>query len=107
LQERRREMAILRAVGARPRDIAGLLLFEAVLVTLVACVLAVAVVTLGSWGARAWVLERFGLALNRIAPSPLEWTWLGCVLVAGVLAGIVPALLAYRRTLADGLSPEM
>jgi putative ABC transport system permease protein len=29
------------------------------------------------------------------------------VLLAGVLAGIVPALLAYRRTLADGLSPEL
>lgn len=107
LQERRREMAILRAVGARPRDIAWLLLFEAGLVTVVSCALALLVVTAASWLARGWVLDHFGLAINRIAPSATEWGWLGCVLLAGVLAGIVPALLAYRRTLADGLSPEL
>ncbi|MDQ1093180.1 putative ABC transport system permease protein [Xanthomonas sacchari] len=107
LQERRREMAILRAVGARPRDIAWLLLFEAGLVTVLSCALALLVVTASSWLARGWVLDHFGLAINRIAPSATEWGWLGCVLLAGVLAGIVPALLAYRRTLADGLSPEL
>ncbi|KAB7768896.1 hypothetical protein NB721_001627 [Xanthomonas sacchari] len=107
LQERRREMAILRAVGARPRDIAWLLLFEAGLVTVVSCALALLAVTAASWLARGWVLDHFGLAINRIAPSAAEWGWLGCVLLAGVLAGIVPALLAYRRTLADGLSPEL
>ncbi|WP_311195491.1 ABC transporter permease [Xanthomonas indica] len=107
LQERRREMAILRAVGARPRDIAWLLLFEAGLVTVVSCALALSVVTAASWLARGWVLDHFGLAINRVAPSAVEWGWLGCVLLAGVLAGIVPALLAYRRTLADGLSPEL
>jgi putative ABC transport system permease protein len=107
LQERRREMAILRAVGARPRDIAWLLLFEAGLVTVVSCALALLVVSAASWLARGWVLDHFGLAINRVAPSAVEWGWLGCVLLAGVLAGIVPALLAYRRTLADGLSPEL
>lgn len=106
LQERRREMAILRAVGARPRDIAWLLLFEACVVTVVSCVLAVSTVSLASWLGRGWVLDQFGLAINRVMPSEMEWLWLGCVCIAGLLAGIVPAWLAYRRTLADGLAPE-
>lgn len=106
LQERRREMAVLRALGARPGYVAGLLAFEAALLTLAGCVLAVAVLAGASLLARSWVLASFGLAIDRVLPDAREWTWLAAIVVAGALAGLLPALLAYRRTLADGLSPR-
>lgn len=107
LQERRREMAVLRSLGARPSYVAGLLVFEATLVTTVACLLAVVVLSVGSLVARSWLLESFGLSVDQVMPSLREWLWIAAVIAAGALAGLVPALLAYRRTLADGLSPKI
>jgi putative ABC transport system permease protein len=107
LNERRRELAILRAVGAGPRQLLLLLAAEGALVTLcgvvlglLACLLAVA--ALGGWTAARW-----GLPLHLQAPSAHEGLLLAGVLAAGLLASLVPGLRAYRLALADGLSPRV
>ncbi|WMJ69328.1 ABC transporter permease [Stenotrophomonas sp. 24(2023)] len=105
LQERRREMAILRATGARPGYIAGLLVVEAVATSAVACALALAVLVVASAVGRSWALANFGLSITHIWPDLRELAWVGGVLLVSAVAGLVPALLAYRRTLADGLLP--
>ncbi|HDS1517747.1 TPA: ABC transporter permease [Stenotrophomonas maltophilia] len=105
LQERRREMAILRATGARPGYIAGLLVVEAVATSAVACVLALSLLVVASMAGRAWVLATFGLSITHVWPDGRELAWVAGVLAISAVAGLVPALLAYRRTLADGLSP--
>lgn len=103
LNERRREMAILRACGARPWQIAGLLLVEAALI--VGAGLAFGILL--AWGLQAalapWLLDRFGLAITAAWPSPQLLIVLGGIGVAGVLIALVPAALVYRRTLADGM----
>ncbi|AWH53606.1 peptide ABC transporter permease [Stenotrophomonas sp. ESTM1D_MKCIP4_1] len=104
LQERRREMAVLRATGARPGYIASLLVLEAVATSAIACVLALAVLTAASIAGRGWALANFGLSITHVWPDLRELAWVGGVLGLSALAGLVPALLAYRRTLADGLS---
>ncbi|MBO0394270.1 ABC transporter permease [Stenotrophomonas maltophilia] len=105
LQERRREMAILRATGARPGYIAGLLVVEAVATSAVACVLALSLLVVASIAGRGWVLATFGLSITHVWPDGRELAWAAGVLLISAVAGLVPALLAYRRTLADGLSP--
>lgn len=105
LQERRREMAVLRAAGARPGFIAALLVMEALATSAIACALALAVLVLASLLGRGWVLARFGLAITHIWPDGRELAWVAGVLLLSALAGLLPAGLAYRRTLADGLSP--
>jgi len=104
LQERRREMAALRATGARPRYIASLLVLEAVATSGMACVLALAVLVSVSLAGRGWALANFGLSITHVWPDLRELAWVGGVLLLSALAGLVPALLAYRRTVADGLS---
>lgn len=104
LQERRREMAILRSLGAGPGRIAALLVFESGLLALVGAIAGVALVysllLLGGG-----IAERhFGLFIPITAPQKLEWMYLGGVVVAGVLVGLVPAWRAYRNTLQDGLT---
>ncbi|HEL3853000.1 TPA: FtsX-like permease family protein [Stenotrophomonas maltophilia] len=105
LQERRREMAILRATGARPGYIAGLLVVEAVATSAVACVLALSLLVVASIAGRGWVLATFGLSITHVWPDGRELAWVAGVLAISAAAGLVPALLAYRSTLADGLSP--
>lgn len=104
LGERRREMAILRSLGARPRLVFGLLVIEALLLTSAGIVTGVALAYLAIVLAQGIVLDRLGLALSISWLTAPEWAFLGIVLVAGVIAGAVPALLAYRRVLADGLT---
>jgi putative ABC transport system permease protein len=107
LQERRREMAVLRATGARPGYIAGLLVVEALATSTVACALALLGLGVASALGRSWALANFGLSITHVWPDLRELAWVGGVLLISAVAGLVPALMAYRRTLIDGLSPEV
>lgn len=104
LQERRREMAVLRAVGARPRYIAGLLVVEAVATSALACGLALAALVLASAVGRSWALAQYGLSITHVWPDARELGWVAGLLLVSAVAGLLPAALAYRRTLADGLA---
>jgi putative ABC transport system permease protein len=107
LNERRRELAILRAVGAGPRQVLLLLALEGALVTVsgvllgaVACFAAVA-------GLRDWAQSQWGIALQLQAPNADEWLLLAAVLGCGWFASLIPGVRAYRLSLVDGLSPRV
>ncbi len=103
MNERRREMAILRAVGARPWQISFLLLLEAGVVTLAGIIVG----TAGAVGLQAFsapvLLDHIGLMIRVSLPGLRELAILGVILAAGVAIALVPAAMAYRRTLADGM----
>ena len=104
LNERRREMAILRSVGARPWHIASLLIVEAFALALAGVLLGLALLYLGIALAQGYVQANYGLFLPLALPSRYEWTLLGAILAAALLMGALPAWRAYRQSLADGLS---
>lgn len=104
LNERRREMAILRSVGARPWHIASLLVLEAFTLALAGVTFGAALLYLGIAGSQGFVQANYGLYLALNAPSSYEWKLLGGILAAAVAMGSVPAWRAYRQSLADGLS---
>ena len=103
LNERRREMAILRANGARPWQIASLLVFEAGLIAAAGIVLGVALAIIVQVLAAPWLLTNLGLHVGLSWPEPWQIGVLGVIFLAGLLVALVPAFLAYRRTLADGM----
>jgi putative ABC transport system permease protein len=104
LEERRREMAILRSLGAGPRRIAGLMVLESGTLALLGAVLGVALVYLLLLAGQGVAESHFGIFIPITPPQRLELLYLGGVLVAGVLVGLVPAWRAYRNTLQDGLT---
>lgn len=103
LNERRREMAILRSVGARPATILGLLATEAGLLTLAGVVLGVVLLYAALAMVQPYVDRAYGLHLNINPLTYREWITLGAIVLAGFLAGLIPALRAYRLSLADGM----
>ncbi len=107
LNERRREMAILRANGARPWQIAGLLVFEAGLIAACGIIAGVGLALLAQALAAPWLLTTFGLHVAVSWPATGLWLVLAGILGAGLAIGLVPALMAYRRTLADGMQVRM
>jgi putative ABC transport system permease protein len=103
LNERRREMAILRAVGARPIHIFSLFVAEAAILTGVGAFLGLAIVYLLLAAAQPIVESRFGLFIAIGWPGSRDMAILGLVIVAGFIAGSVPAYRACRQSLADGM----
>jgi putative ABC transport system permease protein len=107
LNERRREMAILRAVGAGPRKIIALLVLESGMLALAGCVLGIALIYGAAFVSQPIVEQHFGLYLPVDPPTATGWAYLGAVAVAGLLIGFVPAVKAYRNALSDGLSVQL
>ncbi|MDM0040386.1 ABC transporter permease [Variovorax sp. J22G21] len=107
LNERRRELAVLRAVGASLRHVLALLALEGAIVTLLGVLLGVLMAVLGIALLSPWLQSQFGLALHLSQPTLNEWALLAALLLSGWLASLLPGIRAYRLSLADGLSPRI
>lgn len=104
LQERRREMAILRAMGARPRHVFALLILEASALTFIGIIIG----TLGLYAllaiAAPIIQQTYGITLSLMTLSHYELVLLAMVQCAGTVIGFIPALRAYRQSLSDGMT---
>jgi putative ABC transport system permease protein len=104
LGERRRELAILRSVGARPIDILVLLSLESLALTLVGVIMGLAALTILITTLGPIIGDNYGLSIELSAPTAREWLLSAAIIAAGYLAGLVPAARAYFLSLNDGLS---
>jgi len=107
LEERRREMAVLRAVGARPRHVFLLIVGEAFLLTLGGVVLGAVIATVSLWLLEGALVQRYGLSLSIPFAGATIVPVLAGLLAAGLAAGLLPAWRCYHRSLSDGLSPDV
>jgi putative ABC transport system permease protein len=107
LNERRRELAVLRAVGAGLRHVLALLALEGAIVTVLGVAFGVVMAVLGIALLSPWLQAQFGLTLSLSEPTLNEWLLMASLLVAGWLASLLPGIRAYRLSLADGLSPRI
>jgi putative ABC transport system permease protein len=107
LNERRREMAILRVMGAGARRIIGLLILETTLLTLGAIALGLAIVYGGLSLSQATIESYFGLYIPVAPLQFIDFVYLGALILSALVVTLVPAWQAYRRSLADGLSVKV
>ncbi|MBI4642023.1 MAG: ABC transporter permease [Candidatus Tectomicrobia bacterium] len=103
--ERKREIATMRALGARRATILAIILLESLIIAAIGGIIGVA----GGHGVAylgAQIIERQGgLAMNPFLFSSLQPVVLGSVILLGTLAGLIPALMAYRTEVAENLAP--
>ncbi|WP_028115656.1 ABC transporter permease [Ferrimonas senticii] len=107
LNERRREMAVLRAIGAKPRHIFMLLWGEAMALALVGTFAGLALAQALVLLLAPWALHHYGLQLSMHAPDQQLLLMLAAVMATAAVVSLLPAWRAYRRTLADGLSQRL
>jgi putative ABC transport system permease protein len=107
LNERRRELAILRANGARPRDVLALLLMEGLGTALTGAALGVLLLGAAAALLAPWLLAEYGIPVQAGFWREGEAVLLGWVCLAALVASLLPAWRAYRLSLADGLTPRI
>jgi putative ABC transport system permease protein len=106
LEQRRRELAVLRSVGARPLHVFTLLLIEGVLITLIGTIMGVIVCSLVLYSLGDLSQQWLGVTPRIGWPTSEQWVLIASVLTAGTLASLLPGWRAYRMSLVDGLSPK-
>ena len=107
LNERRRELAVLRSVGARPRDVFVLLMLEATGLTVLGAIAGIVAVAALTAAFAPLAAARYGLVLEPRLIDASELVLLGAVIGVGVLASLLPGYRAYQLSLADGLTPRL
>jgi putative ABC transport system permease protein len=106
LEQRRRELAVLRSIGAGPGPVFALLIIEGTLVTGLGAVLGALACSAATIGLGPLVQARFGVGLGLGGPTAAQWGLLAAVQLAGMLASLAPGWRAYRLSLSDGLAPK-
>jgi len=104
LNERRREMAILRSVGAGPGTISFLLIFEATFLSLAGILFGLLLLYITLFVSQPLLEAYFGLFIPIHPPSFKDLIILSIIILTGMLMGLIPALRAYRQSLADGMT---
>lgn len=107
MQERRREMAILRAIGVTPMQIFLLIQLEALLLCVGGLILGSLGLALGLKLLQPAVLNWSGLLLDSFSLGPQEFKFMFVVLLLGQVISLLPSILSTRSALHDGLSPKL
>lgn len=104
LNERRREMVILRSVGARPLHVFSLITGESAMLTVAGVITGVAMLYGLLFVTQSLILSRFGLFIAISGLSAYELILLGIVCLTGFSIGMIPGYQIYRYSLADGMT---
>jgi len=107
LDQRRREMAILRSVGARPRHLLLLLVGESFWVSTLGAAVGVVLLSIAMLVGGPVLEVHYGLHLKLAWPTANEWGLLTMIAGAGTLVGLIPGWMASRKSLVDGLTPRL
>ena len=104
LNERRREMAIWRAVGASPFTVFSLLIMEAFLISLLSCLLSVVLLYASLNLLHSWIDQTYGIWININMLSFNEIMIFIYFILAALLISLLPAIRAYWFSINDGMT---
>ena len=104
LNTRRHEIAVLRSLGASPLSISMLLIIETEVLILLSVGMAMLTMYLSILFLGPYIHNHFGIMIELMPPSQFQWLLIACVLVAGFIVSLIPAINVYRNTLQDGLT---
>lgn len=104
LNQRRRELAILRSVGARPWQLFSLISIESLLTTFLGCLVGCTLFYALMGTTAGYLQSQAGVSINISMLSNYELTLIGVIMAAGFIIGLIPATRAYFYSLSDGMS---
>lgn len=106
MNERRREIAIMRSLGARRGQILAIIVGEAAMVSFAGAVLGLCVCHGAAWLLRDLVEDLTGVWLDSFAFQPWEAWLVAGVTALGAAAGLLPAIKGSLTQVADNLAQD-
>lgn len=105
MSERRRQIAVLRVLGCPQMRIFGLVITESAVIGAIGAAAGLVLSIAGCWLVAGILKDRLGLVVQPAFTLDLTlFVLLGTVILAA-LAGVIPAILAYRTPVANNLKP--
>lgn len=105
LRERRRDLALFRALGATRKTVMGLVIFEALIISLLGGLLGLALghglIGLGAH----FIKVETGVGFTAHYLCLADWMVLPGAALLGLMAGLLPGIQAYRLGVLKNLSP--
>ena len=106
MNERRREIAILRALGARRFTVFGAIVAESAAIAAIGMVLGFVFYGVVVVAAAAIIRAQTGVIINPFTPHPIMLAAPAGIIALAALCGVFPALKAYRADVAENLAPQ-
>ena len=107
LNERRREIAVLRSIGARATHVVKLIVLETLLVVIAGCTLGVTMLYGLLAIGRPIIAQRFGVDIALSGLDTTQLLILAGTIIGAACVGLIPGFVAYRRSIQDGLDMKV
>ncbi len=104
MNDRRRDIAVMRALGARRDTVTMIILSESLIIAVVGGVCGWLVAHLAIWGASGYIEDNTGISVHMFTMSTYELYILPLVIALALLAGFLPASSAYRTDVGSNLA---
>ncbi len=104
MNDRRRDIAVMRALGARRGSVTWIILFESLIIAIVGGAAGWFLAHAAIFAAGSFIEQRTGVQVGLFSVTQYEWLVLPFVILLSLLAGIVPAMAAYRTDVGSNLS---
>jgi len=104
LNERRREMAIWRAMGASPRIIIGLLMLEAFFISLLSIIISTILLFFSLAILQPWIDNNYGILVSVEMFSIKDMYVFIVFIIAAMVVSLLPAARAYWFSINDGMT---
>ncbi len=104
LNERRREMAIWRAMGASPKVVIGLLMLEAFIISVMSIIVSIVMLFLTLYVLQPWIDNTYGILVNIETLSVKDIYIFMLFIIAASLVSLIPAIRAYWFSINDGMT---
>ena len=104
LNERRREMAIWRAMGASPKVVIGLLMLEALIISVMSIIVSTVMLFLTLYVLQPWIDNTYGILVNIEMLAVKDIYIFMLFIIAASLVSLIPAIRAYWFSINDGMT---
>jgi putative ABC transport system permease protein len=104
MNDRRKDIAVMRALGARRGTVTSIILIESLIIALIGGLLGWLSAHAAIWIASGYIEEQTGIQVGFFSTSTYELAVLPLVIALALLAGLLPALSAYRTDVGSNLS---
>lgn len=97
IRERRREIQLLRIIGAPSYVLFLLIQLEAFIITLISCILGATLLVASLVILQGYLVSQYGVYIDINLLTDKSLTLMGCVLLASMIAALIPSFSGYRK----------